>query len=181
VYDDQYHPMPARGFVDRGLPPSYAPFNVASFGPIVLVTYAEQDEDKEDDVKGAGHGFVDLFDVEGRFLERLISRGVLDSPWGVALAPSADDLLGFDLLVGNFGDGRINVYDLSFRGFGLRARLEGPLLDAGTGDPLAIDGLWAIAFGPDAGGFAAKDLFFTAGPEDEEHGLFGKLSFVTQP
>ncbi len=151
-----------------------------AFGPIVVATYALQDADRHDDVKGPGHGFVSLFTAEGSFLERLVSRGELDSPWGVALAASHDDPLGVDLLIGNFGDGRINVYDLSVRGFEVRARFEGALADA-AGHPLVIDGLWAIAFGPGMGGFSSTDLFFTAGPDDEQHGLFGKLTFSRGP
>jgi uncharacterized protein (TIGR03118 family) len=177
VFDASYKPIKPPASASHGLPPGYAPFNVRALGSLVVVTYAQQDDDRTDDVKGPGHGFVDLLDFDGRVIDRLVERGELDSPWGVAVAPSRDDALGFDLLIGNFGDGRINVYDVTLRGFqSPLVKLEGALTDA-AGQPVVIDGLWAIAFGPGAGGFGAADLYFTAGPDDEQHGLFGKLAF----
>jgi uncharacterized protein (TIGR03118 family) len=125
-------------------------------------------------VKGPGNGFVDVFNPEGDRRLRLVTRGVLDSPWGMAFTPPADDF-SMRLLIGNFGDGRINVFRIALDDdFRLSATLEGPLGDA-PGHPLSIDGLWAIGFGPGSGGFATNELYFTAGPDDERHGLFGKL------
>jgi uncharacterized protein (TIGR03118 family) len=176
VFDDHYAPITSLGgFRDSSLPAGFAPFNVLGLGPVVLVTYAKQDADAHDDVAGAGNGFVDVFSAEGFFLQRLISGGHLNSPWGVVFAPDRDQA-AIDLAVGNFGDGMINIYNLSLKGLSIEATWEGALGDS-SGNPLVIDKLWAIAFGSGAGGFAADQIYFTAGPNDEMNGLFGSLAF----
>jgi uncharacterized protein (TIGR03118 family) len=175
VFDASYAPVAMPGcFHDPFLPRGYAPFNVQVDGHLLIVTYAEQDADAHDDAKGPGHGFVDLYDTDGRFLQRLLSRGALNSPWGVAIAPPRYGHIGRRLLVGNFGDGRINVYELDTFGHHVRAEHEGVLGDM-SGAPLVIEGLWAIGFAPDAGGFSSRQLYFTAGPNDEQDGVFGRL------
>lgn len=183
VFDDNYRPIKQHSdaFRDRELPKGYAPFNVLAHDAIVLVTFALQDKEAEDDVAGPGNGFVDVFDLNGRLLGRLISGGELNAPWGLALTPQVKHEPGKDhelskLLVGNFGDGRINTYNLSMHGWKLDAKFAGPIADHKR-RPISVDGLWAIAYGPGTGGFDANELYFTAGPEDEEHGLFGKLVF----
>jgi len=168
-------PALAGSFTDPALPSGYAPFNIQNIGGQLYVTYALQDASGTDDVAGAGHGFVDVFDLNGNFVRRLISQSVLDSPWGLALAPAGFGPFGGDLLVGNFGDGTINVFDPSTGNFidSLRDTLN---------NPLTIVGLWGIAFGNAGSGFLADSLYFTAGiPGDgaiEDHGLFGSLTAV---
>ena len=187
VFDRQYQAITDHhGFVDCQVPKGFAPFNVVARDDLLFVTYALQDEAARDDVKGAGNGYVNVFDLEGRLLDRLISQGALDSPWGLAFvshsgssckaASSCTKAETFKLLVGNFGDGRINVFRVVRQGLGLKATLIGPILDT-TEQPLVIDGLLALDFGPGTGGFSAEELFFTAGPDGEQHGLFGKLIF----
>jgi len=177
VWDDQYMPVTSLGsFTDPDLPAGFAPFNVRGVGPLLLVTYAKQDEAAEDDVKGPGNGFVDVFSAEGFFLQRLISGGHLNSPWAMLFAPD-NDRAAIDIAIGNFGDGMINVYNLSVQGLHVDARWEGALGDT-SGKPLVIDGLWALVFGTGAGGFEADEIYFTAGPNDEENGLFGSLAFT---
>jgi uncharacterized protein (TIGR03118 family) len=163
------------GFVDSDLPANYAPFNIFAANDLLFVSYALQDlPDKEDDAKGVGHGFIDVFDATGHLLERLASGGHLNSPWGMAIAPAAFGQIPNRLLVGNFGDGLINVFQLSLGGLRLRADFEGFIGDA-TGQALTIDGLWALGFPPDAGDFNSHNLYFTAGPNEENDGLFGRL------
>jgi hypothetical protein len=123
---------------------------------------------KHDDVKGAGNGFLDVFDTNGNLIKRLASQGTLNSPWGLALAPAQFGTFSGDLLVGNFGDGRINVFDPTSGAF------LGQLQDD-AGNPLAIDGLWGLLVGNGAGGGDPNTLFFAAGIADEMHGLFGAL------
>jgi uncharacterized protein (TIGR03118 family) len=177
MFDENYAPMSSLGgFHDPDLPAGFAPFNVFGIGPIVLVTYALQDEAGEDDVKGPGNGFVDVFSSEGFFLQRLISGGHLNSPWGMVFAPD-NDRASIDLAIGNFGDGMINVYNLSLRGMSVDARWEGAFGDT-NGNPLVIDGLWALVFGSGASGFEKDEIYFTAGPNEEENGLFGSIPFV---
>src|SRR5437867_6943404 len=173
VFDAAFHPV-LGGFTDGDLPPGYAPFGIRHLGGTIYVTYALQDADKHDDVAGLGHGFVDTFDREGNLPRRVASTGRLNSPWGLAVAPAEFGMFSGILLVGNFGDGHINAFDLEhFRGDGeLRPRGQ---LHAADGPPIAIDGLWAIAFGNGAAAGPTNALFFTAGPFGEEHGLFGKL------
>jgi uncharacterized protein (TIGR03118 family) len=127
---------------------------------------------KHDDVKGAGHGFVDEYDLDGSLLERVATRGALDSPWGLAIAPASFGKYAGDLLVGNFGDGRIEVYRRDCHG-------EFHFVDAIEDEherPITIDGLWAIVPGNNGAAGSSDDLFFTAGINGEADGLFGKIT-----
>jgi uncharacterized protein (TIGR03118 family) len=161
-------------FTDPSLPAGYAPFNVMQLGGVLYVTYAVQDPTKHDDVAGAGNGIVDAYDLNGNLIQRLVTGGHLDSPWGLALAPAGFAGFGGDLLVGNFGDGTINAYNPATGAY------QGTLQDAG-GNPLTIDGLWGLGFGNGANAGSANRLYFTAGPEGESHGLFGALDPVPEP
>jgi uncharacterized protein (TIGR03118 family) len=156
-------------FTDPNMPVGFAPFGIANIGGQLYVTYAKQDAAKHDDVKGAGNGYVDIFSTSGTFVKRLISQGALNSPWAVVQAPGGFGTLGGDLLVGNFGDGHINAYNIS-TGASVGA------LDDTTGKALAIDGLWGLIFGNGGSGGKAGTLYFTAGPNSEANGLFGSLT-----
>jgi uncharacterized protein (TIGR03118 family) len=161
-------------FTDPNLPAGYAPFGIQNLGGVLYVTYAVQDPTKHDDVGGAGNGIVDAFDLQGNFLRRLVTNGLLNSPWGLALAPVGLGNVGGDLLVGNFGDGTINAYDPTTGAFV-------QTLTNSSGTPLVIDGLWGLRFG-NGGSFGSTDtLFFTAGPDGESHGLFGELEQMPEP
>lgn len=157
------------GFADASLPQGYAPFNVQSVGSNIFVTFAKQGT-PPDEVDGRGLGFVDEFDSGGTLLMRLQHGPWFDAPWGVAVAPGNFGEFSNDILVGNFGSGRIAAFSAT-------GEFEGFL--HGAGGPLVIDGLWALAFG---GGNASSgmpnELFFTAGIDGENHGLFGKLTAV---
>ena len=165
-------------FTDPNLPAGYAPFNIQTIGGKLYVTYAVQDAAKHDDVSGPGHGIVDVFDLQGNFLQRLISNGPLNSPWGMAIAPTGFGSFGNDLLVGNFGDGTINAFDPSTGNFLGQ-------LDGANGMPLVNLGLWDLTFGNGGNGGSKSDLFFTAGiPGDgmvEDHGLFGSIVPTPEP
>jgi uncharacterized protein (TIGR03118 family) len=176
VFDGNYAPVRnGFAFVDSTLPAGFAPFNVMASPLGIIVAYALQNDKKHDDVPGVGNGFLNLFDDNGRFLTRLVSQGNLNAPWGMAIAPSAFGNISNRLLVGNFGDGHINVYVLDGSAPRLRADFIGLIGDT-TGLPIAIDGLWAIVFGNDQGGFSSHTLYFTAGPVHETRGLFGQLA-----
>lgn len=173
VFDRYFNPVDfgLDAFMDPDVPADYAPFGIANLEGTLYVTYAQQDADLEDDVPGEGHGFVSAFDARGRYLRRVASRGVLNSPWGLAIAPDGFGDLEGALLVGNFGDGRIHAYD---RGTGA---LLGALL-GGDGAPIEIEGLWAILPGNGGASGDRDKIYFTAGPDDEQHGLFGSLRAV---
>jgi uncharacterized protein (TIGR03118 family) len=173
VFDSDFAPASLAGsFTDPSIPASFAPFNIQNIGGQLYVTYAQADPSGED-VPGPGAGVVSVFDLDGNFIRRLASGGALNAPWGLALAPADFGPFGGDLLVGNFGDGRINAYDLS------TGDLVDSLKDA-NGDPIEIEGLWALIFGNGALGGDKDDLYFTAGIEDEAHGLFGEISHVPE-
>ncbi len=179
VFDTAFHQV-LGGFTDHHLRPGYAPFGIQQLGGTIYVTYALQDADKKDDVAGEGHGFVNAFDTGGHLLRRVASGGRLNSPWGLALAPVDFGAFSGDLLVGNFGDGHITAFDAHrFRGH--RELQPRGQLHGADGQAIAIDGLWAIAFGNGAAAGPTNVLFFTAGPFDEEHGLFGKLVATSAP
>jgi uncharacterized protein (TIGR03118 family) len=168
VWDGKFMRVHKRhAFRDRKLPKRYAPFGIDAIKGHIVVTYAKQDKDAEDDVEGAGHGFVDVFSKGGKLLDRFAKRGPLNSPWGIAMAPKGFGGASGDLLIGNFGDGWINAYNPK------NGKFVGSLQNA-MGKTIKIDGLWALEFGNGVIG-TPKTLLFTAGPNDEKHGLFGDI------
>jgi uncharacterized protein (TIGR03118 family) len=170
VYDGMFKPAKLKGsFKDPQIPAGYAPFGIALIDGTLFVTYALQDAAKHDDQKGPGRGFVDVFDTDGRMISRFASRGVLNSPWGIARAPLSFGGFGSRILIGNFGDGRINSFDPW-------GNLRGTLRDK-SGHAIKIDGLWSIAFGT-ATAADPSTLYFTAGTNGEADGLFGSLRAV---
>jgi uncharacterized protein (TIGR03118 family) len=170
VWDASFMPvtLSAGAFTDPEIPHDFGPFGIQAINGNIYVTYAKADADRHDDVKGKGLGYVDVYDPNGKLIDRVIRKGQLNAPWGIALAPAGFGGLANTLLVGNFGDGRINAYDLA----------TGKHVDElkGTdGKPIVIDGLWGIAFGNGSKNQPVNTLFFAAGPNDEEHGLYGRL------
>jgi uncharacterized protein (TIGR03118 family) len=169
VFDEAFQPVTRPGaFQDPNLPAGFAPFNIQNIDGQLFVTYALRDKAEPNNVPGAGHGFVDLFDADGQLVRRFASGGALDSPWGLAQAPADFGPLGGALLVGNTGDGRINAFDPNSGAF------LGPLVD-GDGVPITRPDLWALTFGNDHAGGAADTLFFAEGLDDEAHGLVGAI------
>jgi uncharacterized protein (TIGR03118 family) len=170
VFDSTFKLTKLKGsFSDPMIPAGYAPFGIALIDGNLFVTYAKQDAAKHDDDSAPGRGFVDVFDTDGNLIRRFASRGALDSPWGIARAPM--DFGGFssDILIGNFGDGRISAFTSS-------GQFHGLLLDT-VGKTISISGLWALRFGDGLAADANK-LYFTAGLNKEVDGLFGSLEPV---
>ena len=163
---------PAGAFVDPKLKHHYAPFGIQTIGDRVFVTYAKQDADREDEIAGQGRGIVDAFDLQGNFLARVAKGGQLNAPWGLAIAPATFGRFAGDLLVGNFGDGKINAFEEKKDG---KFEPRGTLKDNADGKDISIDGLWALEVGNSNNNGTPNDLFFTAGPADETQGLFGKI------
>lgn len=172
VFDGHFNRIDAPGaFVDRDIPAGYAPFGIQAIGGSIFVTYAQQNADRHDDVAGPGHGFVDMYDTSGKLLGRVASRGTLNSPWGLATAPAGFGPFAGDLLVGDFGDGRINAFAPHDGTFSFAGQL------ASNGGPITIDGLWSLQFGHgEPANGPTTTLFFTAGPDHESHGLFGTIT-----
>lgn len=169
VYDGSWQPVSLPGaFTDPGIPAGFAPFDVQTLAGKVYVTYAKQDAAKHDDVAGAGNGFVDVYDTNGLLLNHLISNGNLNSPWGIAIAPAGFGDFANNLLVGNFGDGTINVYNPTTGAF------LASLQDA-NGSTIRIGGLWGLRVGNGGNGGDVNAVYFAAGPGGEKHGLFGSL------
>jgi len=169
VFDGSFNPVTNAGaFTDPNLPAHYAPFGIQLINGRIFVAYALQDEDAEEEVAGDGLGYVDAYDFDGHLLARVASRGALNAPWGMAMAPANFGRFSGQLLVGNFGNGRINVFDANT--FEPKGHLKGT-----DGHAIVIDGLWGIGFGNGATAGPANTLFFAAGPNDEEDGLFGRL------
>lgn len=169
VFDSNYQPVTlSDAFQDPKLPKDFAPFNAKAINGEIYVTYAKQGIDKANDVRGVGNGYIDVFDWEGKLLRRLASNGELNSPWGLALAPSDFGKLSNYLLVGNFGDGHILAYTKEGKYVGMVRGVDK--------EPFQIDGLWALTFGTDNGAGKSNELFFASGPSAEDQGLFGRLN-----
>jgi uncharacterized protein (TIGR03118 family) len=168
MFDKNFHLV--KSFTDPSSDlAGFAPFGIRNLGGLLVVTYAKQKlPDKHDDEAGPGNGFIDVFNTDGHLLKRLVSQGPLNSPWGLAIAPNHFGRFSGALLVGNFGNGRINAFDPVSGAF------LGTLKDR-SGHPLAIDGLWSLTFGTGQGTGSGRTLFFTAGINDEKDGLFGTL------
>ncbi|MBV9571713.1 MAG: TIGR03118 family protein [Alphaproteobacteria bacterium] len=159
IYDDTF--AETGSFTDNTLPKNFAPFNVAVLNGKVYVAFAKRSK-KGDEKAGKGLGYVDVFDLSGNLLQHLISNGDLNAPWGMTIAPAGFGGLDGKLLVGNFGDGTIHAYDAD-TGAG------GTALRGANKKPLKIDGLWTVDAGP------GSSVAFTAGPEEETHGLYGLI------
>jgi uncharacterized protein (TIGR03118 family) len=172
VFDGTFDLVSLSGdFTDPTLPSGYAPFGIQTIGGRVYVAYALQDADAEEEVGGEGLGYVSAFDTDGNFIERVASGGELNAPWGLALASADFGKFSGDLLVGNFGDGRIHAFRATADGWEEHGQLKGT-----DHRPIRIDGLWGIGFGNGAAAGPTNTLFFAAGPEDETEGLFGSIS-----
>ncbi|HZL37374.1 MAG TPA: TIGR03118 family protein [Tepidisphaeraceae bacterium] len=175
AYDDTFAPVHFSNgaFQDRHIPAGYAPFNVQNVNGKLYVTYAKQNDQKHDDVAGAGNGFVDVYNTRGKLLQRLQHGSFLNSPWGVTQAPASWGHLAGDILVGQFGSGNIDIFNRDGRFVGF--------LNDSTGAPVTIDGLWDITPGNATatnGGKAGSvsSIYFTAGLNHEQDGLFGSLT-----
>jgi uncharacterized protein (TIGR03118 family) len=176
VFDASFNPVTTAPFKDPKLPKGYAPFGIQALAGSIFVTYAKQDAAKHDDVAGNGFGYVDQYTPDGQLVARVASGGRRNAPpnapWGLALAPSSFGVFSGDLLIGNFGNGRISAYQ--DRGGG-KWVFKGQLRH-GDQTLVEIDGLWAIAFGNGAAAGPATTLYFAAGPVGETHGLFGSVT-----
>ncbi|WP_296001456.1 TIGR03118 family protein [Rugamonas sp.] len=169
VFDTNFNKVALPGgFVDAQLPADYAPFGIQAVGQQIYVSYAQRQASGDDESHSAGAGVVDVFDTAGNLLKRLVTAGALNAPWGIAVAPSNFGTFSGKLLVANFGDGKINAYDASSGAY------AGTLAKA-DGTPLVLDGLWGIAFGNGVNSQPANTLFYTAGPGDEAHGVYGRI------
>ena len=167
MYNAQFQLV--KTFTDSGIPSGFAPFGIRTINNELFVTYAKQDAKRHDDVAGPSNGFIDIFDLNGNLQSQFAVQGTLNSPWGLAVAPPS----GFGefsgaLLVGNFGDGRINAFNPATGDF------LGQLQDT-FGNPMTINALWGLNFGNGTNHAPPTTLFFTAGIGDESHGLFGSI------
>ncbi len=173
VYDTAWAEVNNKPFVDPDLPSGYSPFNIQNVGGKLYVMYAKVDPEEHEEEVGPGNGFVDIYNPNGTLVKRFVSRGQLNAPWGVAMAPAGfwgegNSEIQNVILIGNFGDGRINAFNEDGKFLGqLRAH----------GNPIVIDGLWAISFPPvTATAIDPGRLYFAAGPADEKDGLFGYIN-----
>jgi len=166
VFDASFNPVTTKSFNDPQIPAGFGPFNIASIAGKLFVCYAKlKGPDNMDDQAGPGNGYVDVFDTNGKLLQRFISQNQLNSPWGIAQAPAGFGIPFHSIAVGNFGDGKINVYDSTGVYLG---QLQN------NGNAIVIPGLWALDFPKNEVSNASPNkLYFTAGPMDENHGLFG--------
>jgi uncharacterized protein (TIGR03118 family) len=165
VFDSSFHQV--NSFTDPTVPPGFAPFGIHNIGGNLYVTFAKQDAAKHDDDAGPGNGFVDVFAPNGNLLQRLASQDRLNSPWAVALAPATFGAFGGDILVGNFGDGRINAFNPTTGQFLGQLRNHG--------GPITISGLWGLRFPAGSLNVTPNALYFTAGINDEADGLLGDI------
>jgi uncharacterized protein (TIGR03118 family) len=167
VFNSRFHPVNTHGrFHDPNLPRGFAPFGIQNIDGKLYVSYAKQGT-PPDEVDAPHLGYVDVYSTRGHLIRRLVSRGALNAPWGLARAPRHFGRFSGALLVGNFGDGLIHAYNIH----------TGDMLGAlrrPSGVKVRIDGLWGLRFGNGVTG-ARNALLFSAGPSDESHGLLGEL------
>jgi len=161
-------------FIDPAIPAGFVPFGIVALNAQLYVSYTMQDAAKHDETTGAGLGYVDVFDFSGNFVSRFASAGVLNAPWGMAIAPAGFGSLAGDVLIGNFGDGTINVFGPN--GTALATSM-GPLTVT-NGGTLTVPGLWSLVFGNGDSDKPATTLFYTAGFSDQTDGVFGSVALT---
>jgi uncharacterized protein (TIGR03118 family) len=179
VFDTNFSkPAAMQGkFVDPNIPAGFAPFGIAALNGNLYVTFAKQDAAMHDETTGAGLGYVDVFDFSGNLVSQFASAGPLNAPWGIAIAPAGFGSLQGDVLIGNFGDGMINIF--SPNGTAL-ANAEGPLMSS-AGQPFVFPGLWSLVFGNGDSDKPVTTLFYTAGFADQTDGVFGGITLTSTP
>ena len=174
VFDKSFNLVPG-GFTDSTIPKGWAPFGIQALGSSIFVTFAKQDAAAKDDEATPGQGYVDEFTPDGALVARVVNsqkkNAPLNSPWGLALAPSDFGVFAGYLLVGNFGNGRISAYVKNADKWVYKGQLR-----HADGSPIEIGGLWAIAFGNGSAAGPTNTLYFLAGPSDEAHGLYGSIT-----
>ena len=178
VFDGAFKPvtLDSTAFKDPKIKPGFAPFGIQAINGVVFVTYAKQDDptNAHDDVHGPGLGYVNAYDASGHLLQRIAAGGKLNAPWGLAMAPANFGRFSNRLLVGNFGDGSVIAYNLIHN-----HHHNGSRLLKSNDTPIQIDGLWGLSFGNGLRNQPTNALFFTAGPNDEADGLYGKIEAVS--
>jgi uncharacterized protein (TIGR03118 family) len=179
VFDTDFtKPAAMQGkFVDPNIPAGFVPFGITALNGNLYVTFAKQDAAMHDETTGAGLGYVDIFDFSGNLISQFASAGSLNAPWGIAIAPAGFGSLQGDVLVGNFGDGTINIF--SPNGTAL-ANFEGPLMSS-NGQPITFPGLWTLVFGNGDADKPLTTLFYTAGFADQTDGVFGGITVTSNP
>ncbi|HVZ30591.1 MAG TPA: TIGR03118 family protein [Asticcacaulis sp.] len=166
VFDSNYNKISVSGsFTDPTVPADYAPFNIQAVGNQLYVTYAKKDPASDNEITGAGFGYIAIFDANGVLVKHLISGGALNAPWGIAVAPGNFGVVSNALLVGNSGDGKINAYDTT------SGALLGTLNKA-DGSAIVVDGLHGLAFNTFG---SSPILFYAAGPANGAHGAYGRI------
>ena len=177
VFDTNFtKPAAMQGkFVDPTIPAGFVPFGIVALDGQLYVSYTKQDAAKHDETTGAGLGYVDVFDFSGNFVSRFASAGALNAPWGMAIAPAGFGSLAGDLLIGNFGDGKINIF--APNGTALATSMGS--LTVTNGGTFALPGLWALVFGNGDSDKPLTTLFYTAGFADQTDGVFGSISMTT--
>ena len=179
VFDTNFaKPAAMQGkFIDPAMPAGFVPFGIVTLNSQLYVTYAMRDTAMHDEVAGAGMGYVDIFDFSGNFISRFASAGALNAPWGIALAPAGFGSFEGDLLIGNFGDGTINIFAPNGNSL---ATTMGPLT-VNNGVILAVPGLWSLVFGDGDTDKPVTTLFYTAGLADQTDGVFGSITVSSVP
>ena len=166
VFDSSFNRLDTPGlFRGTNMPKGFSPFNVQVLGNFVYVAYAKVDPATGRSVDGRGLGFVNRFTLDGKHRTRIAARGELNGPWGLAVVPAGFGTLTGKLLIGNFGDGRIGVYDPN------KAHFFG-FLRGENGRPVQIERLWALLPGTATTG-GTDAIWFSAGIGNEMHGLVG--------
>jgi uncharacterized protein (TIGR03118 family) len=177
VFDTNFDlPADMQGkFVDPNIPMGFVPFGIVTIGSQLYVTYAMQDAAKHDETTGAGLGYVDVFDFSGNFVSRFASGGALNAPWGIGVAPAGFASLAGDVLIGNFGDGKINIFTPN----GTQLATSVGSLTGSGGQALSFPGLWSLAFGNGDSDKPLTTLFYTAGFASQADGVFGSITAST--
>jgi len=178
VFDESFNLVSTSGFVDPKLPRGYAPFGIQALAGRIFVSYAKQDADAADEVAGNGLGAVNVFDTDGNLIAQVGIHGQLNAPWGMAIAPAGFGPASGKLLVGNFGDGSILVYSMTDD---MKKFTPGGVLRDASHKQIQIDGLWGIGFGNGGAAGSPNALYFAAGPADETHGSFGRVTITPTP
>jgi len=177
VFDTNFSkPADMQGkFIDPNIPAGFVPFGIAALNGQLYVAFAKQDSEKHDEITGAGLGYVDIFDFSGNLVSQFASAGALNAPWGMAIAPAGFGPLEGDVLIGNFGDGTINIFTPN--GTAL-ATSVGHLMGS-NGAAMAFAGLWSLVFGNGDSDKPVTTLFYTAGFADQTDGVFGSLTVAS--